>query len=87
MEGTQSDDEGCLSVPDYRQVVKRANRVGIRGLSREGQEIRLEGEGLLARLFQHEMDHLDGTLYIDRISSLKRNIFLRKFKKRVKLGV
>jgi len=87
MEGTQSDDEGCLSVEDYRQVVKRANRVGIRGLNREGQEVRLEGEGLLARLFQHEMDHLDGMLYIDRISSLKRNIFLRKFRKRVKLGV
>ena len=86
-EGTQSDDEGCLSVPDYRQVVKRANRVGIRGLNRNGQEVRLEGEGLLARLFQHELDHLDGTLYIDRISSLKRNIFLRKFRKRVKLGV
>jgi len=86
-EGTQSDDEGCLSVENYRQVVKRANRVGIRGLNREGQEVRLEGEGLLARLFQHEMDHLDGMLYIDRISSLKRNIFLRKFRKRVKLGV
>ncbi len=87
MEGTQSDDEGCLSVENYRQVVKRANRVGIKGLNRESQEIRLRGEGLLARLFQHEMDHLDGMLYIDRISSLKRNIFLRKFRKHVKLGV
>jgi len=87
MEGTQSDDEGCLSVENYRQVVKRANRVVIRGLNREGQEVRLEGEGLLARLFQHEMDHLEGMLYIDRISSLKRNIFLRKLRKRVKLGV
>ena len=87
MEGTQSDDEGCLSMPNYRQVVRRANRVGIRGLNREGQEVHLEGEGLMARLFQHEMDHLDGLLYIDRLSSLKRNIFLRKFRKQVKLGV
>ncbi len=87
MEGAQSDEEGCLSVPNYRQVVKRANRVRIKGLNREGREIEVEGEGLLARMFQHEMDHLNGILYIDRISSLKRNIFLRKFKKRVKLGV
>lgn len=87
MQSTQSGDEGCLSVPDYRQVVKRAHRVQIRGMDRKGQEVRLEGEGLLARLFQHEMDHLDGLLYIDRLSSLKRNIFLRKYKKRSKLGV
>ena len=87
MKGTQSDDEGCLSLPNYRQVVRRANRVGIRGLNREGQEVSIEGEDLVARLFQHEMDHLDGLLYIDRLSSLKRNIFLRRFRKQVKLGV
>ena len=87
MEGSQNDDEGCLSVANYRQHVRRANRVGVRGLNREGQQVQVEGEGLLARLFQHEVDHLDGLLYLDRLSSLKRNIFLRKFKKRAKLGV
>lgn len=86
-EGAQSDEEGCLSVPGYREAVKRADRVAIKGLNREGREIQVEGKGLLARLFQHEVDHLDGLLYIDRLSSLKRNIFLRKFRKRVKLGV
>jgi peptide deformylase len=87
MEGTQSDEEGCLSVVNYRENVKRANRVRIKGLNREGQEVQVEGEGLLARLFQHEVDHLNGVLYIDRLSSLKKNIFLRKLKKHTKLGV
>ena len=87
MGDTQSEEEGCLSVAGYRQVLKRARQVEIRGLGRDGQPIQLRGEGLQARLFQHEVDHLDGVLYIDRLSSLKRNIFLRKFKKRSRLGV
>ncbi|MEW6324236.1 MAG: peptide deformylase [Nitrospirota bacterium] len=84
--GTQSDDEGCLSVPDYRTVVKRANWVKIQGLDRDRKLVTLEGEGLLARLFQHETDHLDGHLLLDRISSLKRNIFLRKYRKRERMA-
>jgi len=82
--GTQSDDEGCLSVPDYRVVVNRANWVKIQGMDRSRKVVTLEGEGLLARLFQHETDHLNGQLLIDRISSLKRNIFLRRHRKRTR---
>jgi len=82
--GTQSDDEGCLSVPDYRVVVTRANWVKIQGMDRSRKVVTLEGDGLLARLFQHETDHLNGRLLIDRISSLKRNIFLRRHRKRMR---
>jgi len=80
--GTQADDEGCLSVPDYRVVVSRANWVKIQGMDRSRKVVTLEGEGLLARLFQHETDHLNGQLLIDRISSLKRSMFLRRHRKR-----
>ncbi|MBI3621584.1 MAG: peptide deformylase [Nitrospirae bacterium] len=82
--GAQSDDEGCLSVPDYRVVVSRANWVKIQGMDRTRKVVTLEGEGLLARLFQHETDHLNGRLLIDRISSLKRNMFLRRHRKRMR---
>jgi peptide deformylase len=81
MEGEEIAEEGCLSIPSYFEKVRRAQRVQIVGLDREGKEIRLEGEGLAARLFQHEIDHLNGVLMIERFSSLKRSIFLRKFKK------
>ncbi len=84
--GVQSEDEGCLSVPEYRTVVTRANWVKIQGLDRNRQLVTLDGEGLLARLFQHETDHLDGQLLLDRISSLKRGIFLRKYRRRVHVG-
>jgi peptide deformylase len=83
--GAQSDDEGCLSVPDYRVVVSRANWVKIQGMGRSGTVVTLEGEGLLARLFQHETDHLHGRLLIDRISSLKRSMFLRRHRKRLRM--
>jgi peptide deformylase len=82
--GEAIDEEGCLSVPHYRERVKRAARVRLRGLDREGKPIELTGEGLVARLFQHEVDHLNGMLLIDRLSPLKRDIFLRKFKKRAR---
>jgi peptide deformylase len=82
--GSQSDDEGCLSVPDYRVVVTRANWVKIQGMDRSRTVVTLEGEGLLARLFQHETDHLHGHLLIDRISSLKRSMFLRRHRKRMR---
>lgn len=86
MEGEEISEEGCLSIPGYLEKVKRALRVELKGLDREGKEIRLEGEGLLARLFQHEVDHINGMLMVDRFSSLKKDIFLRKFKKKMKLG-
>jgi peptide deformylase len=82
--GTQTGEEGCLSVSDYRTQVTRANNVVVRGLDRNGKEITVEGEGLMARLLQHEMDHLDGTLFVDRLSSLKRQMYLKRLKKRMK---
>jgi peptide deformylase len=83
-EGEVGEEEGCLSVPEYRESVRRAARVMVRGLDRDGKEITVEGEGLLAKLLQHEIDHLDGKLFIDRISSLKRNIYFRRLKKIMK---
>ncbi len=82
--GTQTGEEGCLSVSDYRTPVARANQVAVRGLDRNGKEVTVEGEGLMARLLQHEMDHLDGTLFVDRLSSLKRQMYLKRLKKRLK---
>ena len=84
IEGEEISDEGCLSIPGYFEKVKRAFRVQLKGIDREGKEIRPEGEGLLARLFQHEVDHINGVLMIDRFSSLKKDIFYRKFKKKMK---
>ncbi len=81
MEGEEIGEEGCLSIPGYFEKIKRATRVQLKGLDREGREIRLEAEGLMARLFQHEMDHLNGLLMINRLSALKRDIFVRKFAK------
>lgn len=82
--GTQTGEEGCLSVSDYRTQVARANKVAVRGLDRNGKEITVEGEGLMARLLQHEMDHLDGMVFVDRLSSLKRQMYLKRLKKRIK---
>jgi len=84
MEGEEVADEGCLSIPGYYEKVKRAYRVLIKGLDREGKEIHIEAEGLAARLFQHEVDHLNGVLMLAHLSSLKRDIFLKKFKKKMK---
>ena len=83
-EGRQNSEEGCLSIGDYRTWVPRKQKVVISGLDRDGKNVELEGEGLLARLFQHEMDHLDGKLFVDRISSLKRGLFLKRLRKRQK---
>lgn len=84
MEGEAVAEEGCLSIPGYFEKVKRAYRVQIKGFDREGKELRIEGEGIAARLFQHEIDHLNGIMMLKRLSSLKRSIFLRKFKKQQK---
>ncbi|MFQ5781248.1 MAG: peptide deformylase, partial [Nitrospiria bacterium] len=75
MEGEEIAGEGCLSIPGYYEKVKRAYRVQLKGLDREGKEIRIEGEGLFARMLQHEVDHINGVLMIDRFSSLKKDIF------------
>jgi len=84
MEGEEVAEEGCLSIPGYFEKVKRAYRVQVKGFDREGKELRIEGEGLAARLFQHEIDHLNGVMMLTRLSSLKRGLFLRKFKKQQK---
>jgi peptide deformylase len=74
-------EEGCLSIPDFREEVRRARRVLVRGLDRNEQPIEVEGEDLLARIVQHELDHLNGVLFVDRLSPAKRDILLRKLKK------
>ncbi len=78
--------EGCLSVPDYRAEVERAERVLLRGMDLDGREIVERAEGLRAVCFQHEIDHLDGILFIDRISRLKRSLYLKKRKKQLREG-
>jgi peptide deformylase len=77
--------EGCLSVPDFTADVERAARVRIRGLDLEGREVVEEAEGLRAVCFQHELDHLEGILFIDRISRLKRSLYVKKRRKALRL--
>jgi peptide deformylase len=79
-----SEDEGCLSVPDFRADVKRAARILVEGVDRDGKPQRFEAEGLLAILLQHEIDHLNGTLFIDHISALKRQMYTRRIAKMLK---
>ena len=84
-EGTTiSEDEGCLSVPDFRANVKRAASVLVEGFDNKEKPLRIEAEGLLAVVLQHEIDHLNGILFIDRISSLKRGMYKRNVKKNLK---
>ena len=73
--------EGCLSIPEMEDVVTRPARVTVQGFDAEGQAIEVEAEGLLARALQHEIDHLDGILFIDRLSTFKRRALLKKWKK------
>ncbi len=80
-EGEIESEEGCLSLPGYTTTVKRAERVAVRGLDREGTTVEIEAEGLLCRALQHEIDHLDGTLLIDRISKIKREFFKKRHQK------
>jgi len=80
-EGEITHEEGCLSVADFSAEVRRHGRVTVKGLDRDGKPISLTGEGLLAVVLQHEVDHLDGILFIDRISRLKRGMYLRRLKK------
>lgn len=79
---TTKEEEGCLSIPDLREIVERDERVVVEGLDREGGEVRIEAEGLLSRCLQHEIDHLDGVLFIDRVSPIKRKMLLSKWSKR-----
>jgi len=78
---TGKETEGCLSIPGLEETVTRPLQAVIEALSPDGEPVRIEADGLLARALQHEMDHLDGVLFIDRLSSLKRGILLRKWRK------
>ena len=85
-EGAQTGEEGCLSIPGFREQVTRPNKVTIKAQDAKGEWFEKTGEGLLARAFQHETDHLNGTLYITHISPLKRDLIRRKIRKMQKLG-
>lgn len=76
-----SENEGCLSVPDFRADVKRAANILVEGLDRDGNPLRLEAEGYAAIVLQHEIDHLSGKLFIDHISALKRQLYKKRIKK------
>jgi peptide deformylase len=80
-EGEIDHEEGCLSVPDCLEKVKRIEKVRVKGISPEGKETEVAGEGILAFALQHEIDHLNGILILDRISRLKREIYRNKLKK------
>jgi len=84
--GKQVEEEGCLSLPEIREKVQRAAWVKVRAQDVSGKWFEVEGEELLSRALQHEIDHLDGVLFIDRISRLKRDLALRKIKKMQKNG-
>jgi peptide deformylase len=85
-EGTIVWTEGCLSVPDFTADVERSERVHVRGSDLDGNALDEEAEGLRAVCFQHEIDHLDGKLFIDRISRLKRGLYVKRRKKALRLG-
>lgn len=85
-EGKQYEEEGCLSLPEIREKVNRAAKVKVRAQNLEGEWFEVEGEELLARALQHEIDHLDGVLFIDRLSRLKRDLLIRRIKKMIKNG-
>ena len=85
-EGKQVGEEGCLSIPGFREPVTRANQVEVRAQNEAGETITLSGDELLARAFQHEVDHLNGVLFINPLSNLKRDMIRRKIKKLQKAG-
>ena len=85
-DGMQLEEEGCLSVPGFNATVARPARAILKGLDRQGEPQSVEASGLLARCFQHEMDHLDGTLFVDRLRGLQKDLIVRKIKKLAKAG-
>lgn len=86
LEGMQLEEEGCLSVPGFNATVVRPARAVVRGLDKHGQPHEREGTGLLARAFQHEMDHLDGTLFVDRLRGIKRDMIVKRIRKLSRSG-
>ena len=86
VEGSQKSEEGCLSIPTFREQVNRPKTVTVRARDAAGQQFEMTGEDLLARAFLHETDHLSGRLYISHVSALKRDLIRRKIRKLQKLG-
>jgi len=85
-EGMQLEDEGCLSVPGFNATVARPSRAVLKGLGRDGRPQEVVATGLLARCFQHEMDHLDGTLFVDRLRGLQKDLIVRRIRKLTRTG-
>jgi len=85
-EGKQYEEEGCLSFPEIREKIQRAFKVSIRAQDENGKWFEMDGEELLSRAFQHEIDHLDGVLFLKRMSPLKRDLTLRKIRKMQREG-
>ena len=86
IEGEQKSEEGCLSIPEFTDTILRPKRIVVRGQDIHGDEIRIEAEGLLARCISHEIDHLNGVLFIDHLSSVKKNLVRNKIKKLARAG-
>jgi len=85
-DGMQLEEEGCLSLPGFTSTVARPKRVVVKGRNRDLEEYTIEGAGLLARALQHEVDHLNGCLFVDRLRGISRDLILRKIKKLSKAG-
>ena len=85
-EGVIESDEGCLSVPEYYDAVERADRIRVRALDRDGNALEFDAEGILAVCIQHEMDHLDGKLFVDYLSEMKRQRLKKKYLKKTRRG-
>jgi peptide deformylase len=85
-DGMQLEEEGCLSLPGFNATVARPSRAVLKGLNRQGEEQVVEATGLLARCFQHEVDHLDGTVFVDRLRGLQKDLIVRKIKKLTRAG-
>jgi peptide deformylase len=85
-EGMQLEEEGCLSVPGFNATVARPTRAAVKGVDLEGRERVVEGTGLLARAFQHEMDHLDGRVFVDRLRGIQRDLIVRRIRKLSRTG-
>ena len=84
MEGSELGEEGCLSIPDMIAEVNRATQIEVKAIDLNGNDVRFEAKGYLARALQHEMDHLKGVLFWDSLGKVKRDIMKRKFKKKLK---
>lgn len=85
-EGKQTGEEGCLSIPGFREEVRRSKRVKVRARNTKGEVIEADGEDLMARAMQHEIDHLNGILFLSHLSPLKREVIRRKIKKLIQAG-